>query len=159
MPGWLGLPPIQQPSCPLVYDWFGWSGQVQEGHSFRWWHLTVLSKAVRQPASRLPSVHCCWIFFHYIVILHGTMVDILESMILFCLLVQPVLSKQIHPHLIFHVWTGILQHPWKFEQKKYIVQQVNYSNPECMAFNTNLFRRPPKRWPTHRLNAITTLER
>ena len=117
MPGWLGLPPIQQPSCPLVYDWFGWSGHVQEGHSFRWWHLTVLSKAVRQPASRLPSVHCCWIFFHYIVILHGTMVDILESMILFCLLVQPVLSKQIHPHLIFHVWTGILQHPWKIWTK------------------------------------------
>ena len=90
-------------TCPLVYDWFGWSGHVQEGHSFRWWHLTVLSKAVCQPASSLPSFHCWWAFFHYIVILHGTMVDILESMILFCLLVLPVLSKQIHPHLIFHV--------------------------------------------------------
>ena len=39
IPGWLGLPSIPQPLCPPVYDLVGWSGKVQEGHSFRWWYL------------------------------------------------------------------------------------------------------------------------
>ena len=29
IPGWLGLPSIQPPSCPLMYDWLGWSEQVR----------------------------------------------------------------------------------------------------------------------------------
>ena len=79
-------------------------------------HLaSIPCNIICDPSSHLaPTSHYIWhqllhlrsqpgLFFHSIVILHCSMVDIVESMILFCLLVQPVLSKQIHPHLIFHV--------------------------------------------------------
>ena len=47
-PGWLGLPSIPLPSCHPVYDLLNWSGQVPEGHSFRWWHLcSVLESGPR----------------------------------------------------------------------------------------------------------------
>ena len=56
IPGWLSLHSIQQPSCPPVYNWLGWSGQVQEGHFSCWWHpCGVLQNS---PPTRVQSPQC-----------------------------------------------------------------------------------------------------
>ena len=56
VPAWLSLHSIQQPSCPPVFDWLGWSGQVQEGHFSHCWHLSgVLRNAL---PTRVQSPQC-----------------------------------------------------------------------------------------------------
>ena len=56
IPGWLSLHSIQQPSCPPVYNWLGWSGQVQEGHFSCWWHLCGVLQ--NSPPTRVQSPQC-----------------------------------------------------------------------------------------------------
>ena len=55
IPGWLGLPSIQQPSCPPEYDLFGWSGKVQKGHSSRWWYLCGALEIAPQTCGQSPQ--------------------------------------------------------------------------------------------------------